>query len=208
VIGSTFKRVVRGQGGVTLMELVVVMPMLTILLGGLTFALVRTMHWNDQVTEQTVQQSDARAALSTLVSDLRQAYKGDGVPVSTFSPSGSGGATQITFYSPDRTTPYHLRMISYRLQNGSLQRQVTASTNTDGPPWTFPATGPWTTVLMKVVNSDIFKLYDSSDPAVQLTSTADVGLIESVVVKLTVSTGGQQPRITTFSDTASIRRTT
>jgi type II secretory pathway pseudopilin PulG len=208
VTASALKRLVRRQGGVTLIELVVVMPMLTILLGGLTFALVRTMHWNDQVTEQTVQQSDARAALSTLVSDLRQAYKGDGVPVSTFAPTGSGGATQITFYSPDRTTPYHLRMISYQLVNGSLQRQVTTSSNTDGPPWTFPATGPWTTVLTKVVNSDVFTFYDASDPAVQVTDTADVSLIESVVVKLRVSTGGQQPRITTFTDTASIRRTT
>lgn len=198
---ARLRRRLRDESGLTLMELVVVMPMLTVLLGGLVFMLTTTMHQNARTQEQSTLQTEARAALGTLVADLRQAYLGTGSAIS------SASQTSITFYSPDRQPSFHLRKISYQLSGGTLERSLATSTNVypTGPPWTFGAAGPWITQLGSITNTDVFTYYD--DTGTVLTSPIDVSEIRSVAVNLTVTTGGQQPQLTTFSDTATLRST-
>ena len=82
-------------------------------------------------------EADVRLAADTFERDLRQAHTGD----ASLNRIASMAAAQITFYSPDRATPYHLRKISYRMTGTTLQRSVTTSTDTDGFPWVFPHGG-------------------------------------------------------------------
>jgi len=82
---------IRSEKGFTLVELLVVMPMLVILLGGLTLTLVNMMRANNQTQEETTLQAQARAAINTLATDVREAFVGDGTdPVLTAT------ATSIT----------------------------------------------------------------------------------------------------------------
>jgi hypothetical protein len=185
-----------------MIELLVTMPIALIVIGGLTFTLVRTNHWGQQVQEQSAQQTDARALVSTFVSDLRQAYFGTGAPIASGFTS-----TSLTFYSPDRMSPFHLRKISYRLSGQQFQRSslVSSQTFVDPPPnWTFPGTAGWVTLLPLVTNSDIFTYYDASGAVYTGTDPAQVLRVD---IKLTASTGGQQPRITTYTASAVLRGT-
>jgi hypothetical protein len=59
-------------------------------------------------------------------------------------------------------------------------------------------------VLSLVTNSDIFTYYDAAGN--QYTGT-DPKMIRRVDIKLTTSTGGQQPRITTYTESAVLRGT-
>lgn len=196
------RRIRRDQRGLTMVELLVTMPIALIVLGGLTITLVRTDHWGQQVQEQSAQQTDARALVSTFVSDFRQAYYGIGAPVAS-----GFNATSLTFYSPDRMSPFHLRKISYRLSGKQFQRSslVSSQTFVDPPPnWTFPGTAGWTTLLPLVTNTDIFTYYDSNGAVYNGTDPTQISRVD---IKLTASTGGQQPRITTYTASAVLRGT-
>ena len=106
---------------------------------------------------RTQLQTSVRVAADGFVRDLRQAYTGD--------PSTSRIATmtanQITFYSPDKATPFHLRKISYRVTGTRLERSVTISSDTDGYPWAFGTAGAYVLVLDGVRNATLFTYRDS-----------------------------------------------
>jgi prepilin-type N-terminal cleavage/methylation domain-containing protein len=208
---------IRDERGFTIIELLIVMPMLLILLGGLTYTLTNMMHANDKIQEQATQQTEARATLNTLASDIRQAFVGDGT-----DPIISASATSITFESPDRypTTTvgtsqasFHLRSITYTLTNGTLQRQFMTSTNVfpTAPPWTWPgANGPWTNVVGSVTNVDVFSYYTAA--GIQASPTTALGFplvdttgIRAVGIKLSFSTGGTQAKTFTDSQTVALR---
>lgn len=202
MIGRFLRRNGRAEAGFTTIELLVAMPVALIVLGGLTITMVRTSYWGGQLQEASAQQTEARAVVSTFVSDLRQAYFRSGQ-----APIASGfTATSITFYSPDRQSPFHLRKIGYQVSSQQLQRSVLLSTQgfVDPPTWTFTGTPPWASVVSRVTNSDIFTYYDAAGN--QYTGT-DPTMIRRVDIKLTTSTGGQQPRITTYTETAVLRGT-
>jgi prepilin-type N-terminal cleavage/methylation domain-containing protein len=195
-------RLRRSQGGFTLIELLIAMPLALVVLGGLTFTIVRTSHWGGQLQEESAQQTEARAVVSTIVSDLRQAYYRSGQ-----APIASGfSSTAMTFYSPDRQTPFHLRKISYQLASRKFQRSALVSSQTfvDPPTWTFTGTAGWQTLLPLVTNSDVFTYYDANS---DVYTGTDPLMIRRVDVKLTTSTGGEQPRITTYTATAVLRGT-
>lgn len=191
----------RDESGLTMMELVVVMPMLTVLLGGLVFLLTTTMHWNARTQEQSALQTEARATVATFVADLRQAYLGNGPPIA------SGTATAITFYSPDKQPSFHLRQISYRLAGGTLQRSTATSTNAypTGPPWTFAAATPWATQVGSVTNAAVFTYYDGTGAV--MSPPIDVSQVRRVAISLTVTTGGSRAAVSTFADSATVRST-
>ena len=202
-----------------MIELLIVMPMLLILLGGLTYTLTNMMHANDKTQEQATQQTEARATFNTLASDIRQAFVGDGT-----DPILSASATSITFESPDRyptttvgtsQSSFHLRRITYTLTNGILQKQFMTSTNTfpTAPPWTWPgAMGAWTDVLGSVTNTDVFSFYTAA--GVQASPTTPLGFpivdttgIRAVGIKLSFSTGGTQAKTFTETQTVALRET-
>jgi prepilin-type N-terminal cleavage/methylation domain-containing protein len=212
-------RAIRTERGFTLVELLVAMPMLLILLAGLSTTLVQLMRSSDKSRTETLLQTEGRAALATLESDIRQGFVGDGT-----SPLLAGTATSITFESPDRMptvtsgttqTSFHLRKITYSVTAGTLQRQFMTSTNTfpTAPPWTWPAqNGPLLPVVGSIVNTDVFSFYTASgaqsSPATPLTfPISDFSGVRAVGIKLTLATGGTQGTQFTFTEMVALRET-
>jgi prepilin-type N-terminal cleavage/methylation domain-containing protein len=189
-------RIARREDGLTLVELLVALPLLGILLMAMTLALTTTTHWGNQVQEDSVIQTESRSVIDGIAKDLRQAHIGNfTAPIESLSP------TTITFDSPDRTTPFHLRRISYRLLNGQLDRQSSTSTNTVAP-WTFPATpGPWSKQLGSVMNSAAFSYFDAAGAP-----TTDPNAVLTVKLSFTISTGSSQGRRFTYTSTVNLRQ--
>jgi len=160
----------RREDGFTLTELLVVLPILTIMVTAVTGTVIVLMSRNSQETGQLTQQETFFPTLDNVMADLRTAM-----------PPGLGGAalisatsSSIVFYSPDRiyalsgtTSPFHLREVAYQFSGGSLQKQFVTSTNTyttivSTTPWgtwtsaagnfplsstTFPSSANWHTLL-------------------------------------------------------------
>jgi prepilin-type N-terminal cleavage/methylation domain-containing protein len=210
---------IRNERGFTLVELLVALPMMLILLAGLSTTLVQMLSSSDKTEKETLLQTEARAALATLQTDVRQAFVGDGT-----TPFLSGTATSITFESPDRMptvttgsaqTSFHLRKITYTLSSGTLQRQFMTSTNTfpTAPPWTWPAqNGALIPVVGSITNTDVFSFYTAAgaqaSPATPLGfPVTDFSGVRAVGIKLTLSTGGSQPKVFTFTQLVALRET-
>ncbi|HZS25170.1 MAG TPA: prepilin-type N-terminal cleavage/methylation domain-containing protein [Gaiellaceae bacterium] len=212
-------RRLRSQSGFTLIELVIAMPMLLILLAGLSTTLIQLMHSNDQTQSETTLQTEARAIMNTMVSDIRQAFVGDG----STDPIITATANSLTIDTPDRyptvvngvnENSFHLRQVTYTVTNGTLSKQVTTSTNTypTAPPWTWPGTaGPTYNVMSGITSSNVFTYYTEND--LQVTGTpesfpiSDTTGLRAVGIKLAVSTGGTSPKIFTFNETVALRET-
>jgi prepilin-type N-terminal cleavage/methylation domain-containing protein len=174
-------RKLRCERGMTLVELMLAMTLMGVLVMAMTGLMTTVGHWGDKVQEDSTLQAEARASLDHLAQDLRQAYSGDATPAIE-----SMSATGITFLSPDRSTPYRLRRISYRLNGGSLDRAQALSTNAGAPPWTFPALGPYAPQVGSVVNSAVFT-YQTATGAV----ATSPGAVVRVNVTLVVASGRQ-----------------
>jgi len=135
----------RQEDGLTLTELIVVMPMMVLVLGAITTMMVVLMHGNSQTTEQLTQQATVRPTLDSMMRDLRSQLPPSVGGLSLIS----ADSTSIVFYSPDgqyaqsgTSSPFHLREVAYRFSGGALQRQSVTSTNTYT---TVTSTIPWGT---------------------------------------------------------------
>jgi len=151
---SAFRRrwaAIGREGGFTLIELLVVVVLIGITSAMFEATFSAVVNRSSQVQAQNIDQTEARAALNQLVSDVRNASPGD----ATNLPFASmPTATQMIFYSPDRLTPFHMRRVKWWVNGTTLMRQVTTSTNTNGPPWTgiTADTGPISTLLSSIQN--------------------------------------------------------
>jgi prepilin-type N-terminal cleavage/methylation domain-containing protein len=190
---------VSDERGYTLVELLVVLALTGVLVSAFVGALGSTLHWGGEIATRSILQTEARSTLDGLADELRQAYTGDATPlVEAATP------TSITFDSPDRQSPMHLRRISYRLVGGQLQRSVTPSTNAGAAPWTFPATsGPWQRRLGSIVNGAVFAYADSSGAA-----TTDPTKVKTVTITVTVATFAAKARQATYSTAVTLRTAT
>jgi type II secretory pathway component PulJ len=158
--------------------------------------LITTSKTSNRVQEQAVLQSEVRASMERLTTDLRQATN-----TTTTSPVGSVSSTAFTFDTPDRSTPFHLRRISYRVVNGSLERSTTLTTDSDGAPWVWPATtGPWIQEVGSITNPSPFVFYDANSVA-----TTTVSSVRSLRVTLTVAPKQTQGGSNTYSALVTIR---
>jgi prepilin-type N-terminal cleavage/methylation domain-containing protein len=186
----------RSERGFTFVEMVVALALTGVLVSAFMGTLASTLHWGGEVEERSVLQAEARAAVDGLAAELRQSYTGDTTAlVETASP------TALTFNSPDRLTPMHLRKIAYRLSGGELQRSVTTSTNAGAAPWTFPAQqGPWIRQLDSIVNAAVFSYTDSSGVA-----TADPAKVKTVTISVTLATYGAHGRQATYRTAVTLR---
>jgi Tfp pilus assembly protein PilW len=110
------------------------------------------------IEDRSQRLASVRVGVDELVRDLRQAWTGD--PATP--PISAVGATSITFFTPDRSTPVRLRRVSYRVSSGRLERSVTWSTNTGTAPWTFGTTGPWVPVVDAVRPGGVFVAVDEA----------------------------------------------
>ena len=216
------------ETGFTLIELVVAMPLMLIVVGGMTLVLTTLTNYNSQNQESLTLQTEARSAINRMETEIRGAFYGDGVT----TPISAATATSITFTTPDEyaatvsgstLASFHLLRVSYQLSSKLLQRQFQTSGNTypSAPPWTGWSTmSAWTTVVGSsgsVTNSDVFSYYDqnncqSSTPTAMAFPIAatSLGSIACVKVKLTLSTvggSGAMPDSFTVTDLITIRGT-
>ena len=192
------RRLIRRDEGMTIVEMLSAMAVFSIVLAGFAMVLSSAIRHSHEVEEQTNLQVEARSAIAFVSSDLRQVYDGD-ADVAT-SPIESISPTQITFLSPDRAQPFHLRRVSYRLSSGEFQRAFATSSDTDGAPWSIPALGSYQKVIGSVVNGAVFT-YTKAD-GTTATSPVDVKTID---VTLTVSTGTSPTRQYTYQTSTTVR---
>jgi prepilin-type N-terminal cleavage/methylation domain-containing protein len=187
----------RGDAGFTIVEVMVATTLLGIVLL-IVYGTLNSGVRHAADAEARVQiEADVRGVADTFVRDVRQAYTGD----LTLNRIDSMTATSITFYSPDRATPYHIRKISYRLTGVNLERSVTTSTDADGAPWTFGATGPYAVVLKDVRSTTVFT-YRDHDGAI----TTDAAEVATVQLSLTVDHDTTQlPGALSYTTTAEVR---
>jgi prepilin-type N-terminal cleavage/methylation domain-containing protein len=190
-------RALRSERGFTLMELVVGMTLLVALLGASSPLLATMIRHNGEIQERSVLQTEARTAVDRLARELRQAYIGDGTP-----PIETMTASQVTFLSPDKASPFHNRRISYRVTSGALQRATAVSTDTDGAPWSIPALGSWRTVVGSLSSSSIFTYLDANGAV-----TGTAANVRSVRVTLPLATRTSQSRALTYRSTVQLRAT-
>lgn len=189
-------RAFRDEGGFTLPELLVGMVLLSIVAAGFSQVLITTSKTSNRVEEQAMLQNDVRASLARLTSDLREATNTHGT-----SPVVSATATTLTFDSPDRSTPFHIRRISYRLSGGAFQRSTLLSTNAGSWPWTFPVTpAPWITEVDSITSGATFTYYDANGAV-----TTDPNSIRSVRVTFTVAPHQNQGGSSTYQALVTIR---
>lgn len=200
MLRAAVKRCAGMDAGFTLIEMVAAMAVLTILLASFAELLSTTITRSGRMQEQSTLQTEARAGIDVLASDLRQALcNGTTTPITAASP------TQLTFYSPDRQSPYHLRQVSYLLSGSTFQRALATSTNTGGPPWTIPALGPWATVFGSVTSTNPFTYYDATNTVTtDLTKVTRVDVSVTLAPKATTGNDGT----TTYSATVDLRTPT
>ena len=194
------------ESGITLTELLDAMAILGIILAVMALILSMSIRQSSQIQEQSTLQTEVRATVDEMARQLRQAYSGDATyPIETASP------TTLQFLSPDEATPFHDRRIAYRLTGGHLDRALSVSANTDGPPWTglawttfatIPA-NRWATLVGSVRNAAVFSYYDKSGAL--LTGTINPTSVYRVQITVTVSTDVQVARQFTYSTSASLR---
>jgi prepilin-type N-terminal cleavage/methylation domain-containing protein len=117
--------------GFTLIELLVVCALLgiTSAMFAATFGTVVTR--SSAVSAQNIMQTDVRASVNQLVSDVRDATTGTGT-----TPILTDAAGSISFYSPNRQTASinvctNLRKVTYWLDGTTLKRQMTNVTSCD-----------------------------------------------------------------------------
>jgi type II secretory pathway pseudopilin PulG len=166
----------RDDAGTSLVEVLVATLVLGLALalsgGVLLSGLART----DELGDRVQAQADARVALDMMRTELRQAYTG----TTATAPVAALTTTTITFYSPDRSTPFRLRKVSYRLSGEVLERSVALSTTTTGPPWTFGVASAWRPVLRDVTGLAFTARDAAGNP------TADPAAAREVTVEVRV----------------------
>jgi prepilin-type N-terminal cleavage/methylation domain-containing protein len=188
--------ILNDEHGFTLPEMLITMVLLAIVIAFFGQMLITSSKTSNRIQEQAMLQAEVRAALDRLTTDLRQA-----TTATSTSPVSVVGGTAFTFDTPDRSTPFHLRRISYRLVNGTLERSTTLTTDTDGTPWVWPATtGPWIQELGSITNPSPFVFYDANGLA---TTTASA--VRSLRVTLTVAPKQTQGGSNTYSALVTIR---
>lgn len=157
----TLGRLVRSERGFTLVELLMVVVLIGITSAMFATTFGTTISRSSEVSDQNVLQTEVRAALNSVVDDIRSATLGD----STFPILAGYGDSTITFYSPDRLSPDKMRKVKYFLQGSNcgvsecaLMRQVTYSTNSmpvcsPTCAWTWPGTDSPAQVLVPSIQA-------------------------------------------------------
>ena len=194
------------ESGLTLTEMLTVLAIMGVVMAALVLVFSTSIRVSSQVQEQGVLQAEVRATVDSMAREIRQAYTGDSsYPIETAT------GTTLQFLSPDRAVPYHDRRIAYRLASGKIQRALTTSTDTDGPPWaglawttfgSIPA-GSWAMRVGSVKNAAVFTYYDKTGTL--LTGSITPLSVYRIKVTVTVATKAASTRQFTYSTSTSLR---
>lgn len=186
----------RRESGFTLIETLISTVLLGVVVAMFSLLLSTTVRESGEISELTQVQGEVRAGVDAIVEDLRQAYVDDSTKAVE-----SIGSSSITFLAPDRAQPFHLRRIVYRVQSGYLERSITTSTDTDGYPWSWPASGPYRRQFGSIANASIFSYQDANGVA-----TAVADNVRTVVIGVTVTPRTSRGvRTFTYSTSANLR---
>jgi prepilin-type N-terminal cleavage/methylation domain-containing protein len=196
LVSTLLAKRLRPAAGFSLMEMLVAMAVLAITVPAFAVFVSTAYIQSGRTMARSALQTEARAAVDTLVADLRQAYYGD----ATTSPIVSMSPTALTFYAPDRAQSFRLRKIAYQLSGGKLQRAVGVSTNTDGPPWTGLTLGAWLTQLDRVTSTTIFTYEDANGSV-----TTNPAEVKRVTVTVTAQPTSSSAATVSYQSSATIR---
>jgi type II secretory pathway component PulJ len=188
------------QDGFTIPEFIVGMVVTAIVLVGFGAVLMNSSKTSNRVEEQAMLQNDVRASIARFTTDLRSATNAhDDQPIVSATP------TAVTFDSPDRATPFHLRQISYRVNGATLERSTLVSVNTGSWPWTWPVGQPsWTPEVTSLDNAaSVFTYYDVNGDV-----TYNAAAVHSIRVTLTVTPRQTQAVPSTYTALVMIRTLT
>jgi prepilin-type N-terminal cleavage/methylation domain-containing protein len=198
----TLLRRIRGrEDGFTLVEMLSAMTVFAIVLASFSMVLSSSIRHSSELEEQTNLEVEARGAISSFAQDTRQVYDGDANLLT--SPILSMSPTQVTFYTPDRQVPFHLRRVSYRVSGTEFQRAFATSTDTDGSPWVgITSVGAYRKLVGSLVSTGTPVLAYKKDDGTTATTPIDVKTID---VTLTVATKNTPTRQYTYKTSVTVR---
>lgn len=188
----------RAADGFTLIEMVVSIAVLGIFFAAFSTVVGSSIIHGSEIQEQAVLQTEVRAAVDRLAADLRQSTNAGDTSLARIS---TATGTQLTFISPDRAQPMHVRRIAYQVTGGQLQRALATSTSTAAP-WTIPALGGWSTLFRSVVTTGIpvFSYFDGNGA-----STAVATNVRTVRIHVAVATATAPGRQLTYDTRVTLR---
>lgn len=198
----TVLRRIRGrEDGFTLVEMLSAMTVFAIVLASFSMVLSSSIRHSSELEEQTNLEVEARAAISSFAQDTRQVYDGDANVLT--SPILGMSPTQVTFYTPDRQVPFHLRRVSYRVSGTEFQRAFATSTDTDGSPWVgITSVGAYRKLVGSLVSTGTPVLAYKKADGTTATTPIDVKTID---VTLTVATKNTPTRRYTYKTSVTVR---
>jgi prepilin-type N-terminal cleavage/methylation domain-containing protein len=205
MILSRLRRRLRQEHGFTLVELTATMAVLGIFFAAASLVLSGAIRNSSQVEDQAVTQNEARAAVDGLAAELRQAYSDSTLAGTPYALQTWTGTT-LTFYTPDRQSPMHMRLVSYRLNSNELQRASVTSTNTASTgPWTWsggsPTLGAYNRMVGTVTNATLFTYWQADG----VTAASSLANLAYVRITVTVNPRGSGARTNTYVVNASPR---
>ncbi len=200
---SVLRRIRADQRGFTLIELLAAMGVFGIILATFAMVMSSAIRHSGEVEQQSNLQHEARTAITAMAQDLRQVYDGDDNLAT--SPIQSIFANQITFLTPDRQLPFHLRRVTYRLQGTNLERAFLTSTDTDGAPWSGISAAPtaFRTVVPNIVNTGtqpVFRYLDANGAV-----TASPTAISTIELQIVVATKTAPSQKYTYKSSVTVR---
>lgn len=149
----------RNQNGFTLTELMVVLALLGLVLAGIYQLLFFSQRSYESAGAESGIAQEARLFVMRLERDIRNARQ---------AATGTNAVTitenRINIYT-DVTADGKPELVVYRLNNGALQRAVVQrdARTPDEYPYTFGNPAHWQTVVSRVVETDIAKIFSIND---------------------------------------------
>lgn len=187
--------------GLTLVEMIVVIALVTLVGAGMLSAIQYFYRGNSYVFEAASSVDSARRGIAIALSSLREAsYGEDGT-----YPITVAGTSTVTFYS-DIDADGGIERVRFVLTNGTLYRGIT---NASGNPPSYagqPAsTSTVATYVRNTATTPVFTYYDSSGTQLSTTST-NISDIASVRVDLRIDLNpSRAPNIFTLAGSATMR---